>query len=117
MSEPKDAAARFEERAKAAGLEIAVRRMRESTRTAEAAAQAVPEEAASGTGVRVVVVRDVAHVVVDVVLELEVLGDDRREDRMHVLTLGLWWRDAVLAPDDHRHGTDILPAFPPRSCR
>lgn len=40
MNEPKDAAARFEERAKAAGLDIAVQRMVESTRTAEEAAQA-----------------------------------------------------------------------------
>ena len=38
--------------------------------------EAVAEEAALGPGVRVVVVRDVAHVVVDVVLELEVLADD-----------------------------------------
>ncbi|KAB2845952.1 MAG: YbaK/EbsC family protein, partial [Hyphomicrobiaceae bacterium] len=40
MSEPKDAAARFEERAKAVGLKVTVRRMKESTRTAEEAAQA-----------------------------------------------------------------------------
>ena len=40
------------------------------------ALQAVPEEAALRPGVRVVVVGDVAHVVVDVVLELEVLGHD-----------------------------------------
>ena len=40
MSEPKDAAARFEERARAAGLEVAIRRMQDSTRTAEEAAQA-----------------------------------------------------------------------------
>jgi prolyl-tRNA editing enzyme YbaK/EbsC (Cys-tRNA(Pro) deacylase) len=40
MSEPKDAAARFEERAKVAGLEVAIRRMQKSTRTAEEAAQA-----------------------------------------------------------------------------
>ena len=56
------------------------------------ALQAVAEEAALGPGVGVVVVGDVAHVVVDVVLELEVLGDHVGqalvEHGLHVVAAG-----------------------------
>src|SRR3954447_15067016 len=67
----------------------------------------VTEEAAFRAGVCVVVVGDVPHVVVDVVLEREVLGDDAREVLVHVRQLGCGWVDAVPAPDDHRRRADL----------
>src|SRR5215831_18070165 len=45
------------------------------------------EEPALRTGVCVVVIGNVPHVVVDVMLELEVLGDDPRESVVHVREL------------------------------
>ena len=47
----------------------------------------VAEEATLRSCVRVVVVRDIAHVVVDVVLELDVPVDDARQLRVHVTEL------------------------------
>ena len=56
---------------------------------------------------RVVVVGDVAHVVVDVVLELEVHGDHLGELRVHVLELVGRRLGAVGPPHDHRHRADL----------
>jgi hypothetical protein len=65
----------------------------------------MPEETALGTRVRVVVVRDVPHVVVDVVLELEMVRDDRRESLVHMGEMLCGRCDAVPAPHDHRNRT------------
>src|SRR5207244_2958965 len=70
-------------------------------------AETVSEEATLRPRVRVVVVRDVAHVVVDVVLEREVFGDDRRELVVHVRELIGRRGDTVAAPHDHRDRTDL----------
>jgi glucose-1-phosphate thymidylyltransferase len=67
----------------------------------------VAEEAATRPGVRVVVVGDVPHVVVDVVLEGEVLGDDRGQAFVHVRELGGGRLGAVATPDDHRSRADL----------
>src|SRR4051794_4024506 len=72
-----------------------------------AALQTVPEEATLRTGVGVVVVGDIAHVVVDVVLEREVLRDHHRELLVHVRQLLARRRDAVAAPHDHRDRADL----------
>ena len=69
--------------------------------------QAVPEESTDRSRVRVVVVGDVAHVVVDVVLEFEVLRDDAGQPRVHVRELVGRRGDSVPAPDDHRDGADL----------
>jgi glucose-1-phosphate thymidylyltransferase len=57
--------------------------------------------------VGVVVVGDVAHVVVDVVLEREVRRDDRRQTLVHMGELGLGRLGAVAAPHHHRGRADL----------
>jgi hypothetical protein len=69
--------------------------------------EAVAEEAALGSRVRVVVIGDVAHVVVDVMLEREVLGDHHRELVVHVRELIGGRRHAVTAPHNHRDRADL----------
>ena len=56
---------------------------------------------------RVVVVRDVAHVIIDVVLELEVRLDHHRELAHHVIHVVFGRGHAVMAPHDHRGRTDL----------
>src|SRR5690349_20940102 len=70
-------------------------------------AHPVAEEAALGAGVRVVVVGNVPHVVVDVVVVREVLGDDERELLVHVRELRRGRLGAVAPPHDHRRRTDL----------
>src|SRR6186997_3371099 len=67
----------------------------------------VTEESADRTAVRVVMIGNVAHVVVDVVVELEMLGDHERELGVHVLELGGRRFDPVPAPHHHRHRADL----------
>ena len=70
-------------------------------------AQVMAEEATLRPGVRVVVVRDVAHVVVDVVIKLEVGVDDHRQLRVHVRELLGRRVHTVAPPHDHRHRADL----------
>ncbi len=65
------------------------------------------EEASPGSSVSVVVVGDVAHVVVDVVLVGEVLGDDGGEALVHVGELGGGRLGPVAAPHHHRGRADL----------
>ena len=69
--------------------------------------EAVAEEPAPRPRMRVVVVGDVAHVVVDVVLELEVLRHDRGKPVVKGGLDVIGWRRVVLAPHDHRHGAQL----------
>src|SRR3954447_17940703 len=71
------------------------------------ALEPVAEEPTARSRVRVVVVGDVAHVVVDVVLELEVLGHDGREPPVHVLEMVGRRFHAVEAPHHYRHRADL----------
>src|SRR5215213_1967279 len=68
---------------------------------------AVTEEAALRTRVRVIVVGDVPHVVIDIVLEHEVFADHPGELLMHVCELFGRRFDAVSPPDDHRGRADL----------
>src|SRR5437773_12507828 len=65
------------------------------------------EEPSDRTSVRVVVVGDVAHVVVDVVLEREVLTHDHGQSRVQLDLHVLGRTGVVAAPHDHRYGTDL----------
>jgi len=56
---------------------------------------------------RVVVVGDVSHVVVDVVLEGEVVRNHRRQPGAHVGQVLFGWFDAVVPPHDHRNRADL----------
>lgn len=67
----------------------------------------MPEEPPARPGVRVVVVRNVAHVVVDVVLEREVLDHNRLEPGVHVHQVLLGGLGTVVTPDDHRNRADL----------
>jgi glucose-1-phosphate thymidylyltransferase len=67
----------------------------------------VAEESPTRPRVRVVVVGDVPHVVVDIVLEGEVLRDDRGQALVHVGELGGGRLGAVATPDDHRGRADL----------
>src|SRR5207248_6790457 len=71
------------------------------------ATQAVSEEAALRPRVRVIVVRNVAHVVVDIVLELEEALHDRRQLLVHVRELRRWRGGAMASPHDHRNRADL----------
>ena len=66
-----------------------------------------PKKPPCGRRVRVVVVGDVAHVVVDVVLELEVLRRRPWRAVVHVRELVGRRLDAVAPPHDHRHRADL----------
>ena len=72
------------------------------------ARQPVAEEPALRSGVRVVVVRDVAHVVVDVVLERRSASATTSARRVVHVRQRLGRRvGAVDPPDDHRDGADL----------
>ena len=71
------------------------------------ASEVVPEEPTLRASVRVVVVGDVAHVVVDVVLEREVLAHDRGQTGVHVREGRFRWRHAMVTPHHHRYRTDL----------
>jgi hypothetical protein len=60
------------------------------------------EEAAPWAGVRVVVIRDVAHVAIDPELP-ELLCGDFTQAVAHVLDVHRWRRHPVVPPDDHGH--------------
>jgi len=57
--------------------------------------------------VRVIVVGDIPHVVIDVVREFEVLGHDGCKAFMHVFEMLGRRAHAVPAPNDHRHRADF----------
>jgi hypothetical protein len=72
-----------------------------------ASLQPVAEEAADRSRVRVIMIRDVPHVVVDIVLELEELADHCTQAGVHVREIIRWWDGTVTAPDDHRDRADL----------
>ncbi len=65
------------------------------------------EEPTDRSRVRVIVVRDIAHVIVDVVVEREVRRDHHGELFVHVRELIGRRVHAVPAPYDHRRGADL----------
>ena len=67
----------------------------------------MPEEAALRACMRVIVVGDIAHVVVDIVRELEMLGYDERKPLVHVFEVLGWRAHAVPTPHHHRHRADL----------
>src|SRR6266542_668504 len=67
----------------------------------------VTEKAPAGAGVGVEVIRDVPHVVVDVVLDGQLLGGDAAELVEHVLEVGGGRVVPVLAPGHDRDRTDL----------
>ena len=67
----------------------------------------MPVEPALRTGVGVIVVGDIAHVIIDVMLKIEKLFDHRAELRLHVLHVILRRFDPVMAPHDHRRRANL----------